>query len=135
MKAAARAMWQQATQMVCDAAGDEQIYAEWVENLASRDVRVQVPAIWALQQAGTSAIPVLVTGLSNAQTRIRRNCVDVIDHGGYGGDGRCVIALLPLLTTGCRTSAVPSGIHSSVNDAWHRRIVRLWRLHSMNTPC
>ncbi|MBM4413252.1 MAG: hypothetical protein FJ040_07405 [Chloroflexi bacterium] len=97
MKAAARVMWQQATQMVIDAAGDERIYAEWVENLASHDVRVQVPAIWALQQAGPAVIPVLVAGLQNSQTRIRRNCVDVIDHGGYGADARCVTGLLPLL--------------------------------------
>jgi hypothetical protein len=97
MKAAAREMWRQATQMVVDAAGDERIYAQWVACLASHDVRVQVPAIWALQHAGAVVIPALVEGLCNRQTRIRRNCVDVIDHGGYGGDGRCVIALLPLL--------------------------------------
>ena len=97
MQAAARAMWNQATQMVIDAAGDEQMYAQWVANLASHDVHVQVPAIWALQQAGAGVIPVLVAGLNHANTRIRRNCVDVIDHGGYGGDGRCVAALLPLL--------------------------------------
>ena len=97
MKAAARAMWNQATQMVIDAAGDERTYAEWVENLASHDVRVQVPASWALQQAGPTVISVLVAGLQNPQTRIRRNCVDVIDHGGYGADARCVTGLLPLL--------------------------------------
>lgn len=97
MKAAARAMWQQATRMVIDAAGDERIYAEWVQDLASHDVRVQVPAIWALQQAGPAVIPVIVVGLQNPQTRIRRNCVDVIDHGGYGADARCVAGLLPLL--------------------------------------
>lgn len=28
---------------------------------------------------------------------MRRNCVDIIDHGGYGGDARCIEALLPLL--------------------------------------
>jgi hypothetical protein len=97
MKAAARAMWQQATQMVRDAAGNQQMYAEWVGHLASHDVQIQVPAIWALQQAGPAVIPSLIAGLSNAHVRIRRNCVDVIDHGGYGADARCVAGLLPLL--------------------------------------
>jgi HEAT repeat protein len=97
MKAAARAMWQQATQMVRDAAGNQQMYAEWVGYLASHDVRIQVPAIWALQQAGPTVIPSLIAGLSDAHVRIRRNCVDVIDHGGYGADARCVTGLLPLL--------------------------------------
>jgi hypothetical protein len=97
MKAAARAMWQQATQMVRDAAGNQQIYAEWVEHLASHDVQIQVPAIWALQQAGPVVVPALVAGLCHADVRIRRNCVDVIDHGGYGADARCVTGLLSLL--------------------------------------
>lgn len=97
MKAAARVMWQQATQMVRDAAGNQQIYTEWVEHLASHDVHIQVPAIWALQQAGIGVIPTLVAGLRHADVRIRRNCVDVIDHGGYGADARCVAGLLPLL--------------------------------------
>jgi hypothetical protein len=97
MKAAARAMWQQATQMVRDAAGNQQMYAEWVGHLASHDVQIQVPAIWALQQAGPAVIPSLIAGLRNAHVRIRRNCVDVIDHGGYGADARCVTGLLPLL--------------------------------------
>jgi hypothetical protein len=60
-------------------------------------VQIQVPAIWALQQAGPAAIPPLVTGLCHADVRIRRNCVDIIDHGGYGADARCVAGLLPLL--------------------------------------
>ncbi len=97
MKAAARAMWQQVTQMVRDAAGNQQRYAEWVEHLASHDVHIQVPAIWALQQAVPTVIPSLIAGLSNANVRIRRNCVDVIDHGGYGADAWCVVGLLPLL--------------------------------------
>jgi len=97
MKAAARAMWQQAMQMVRDAAGNQQIYTEWVDHLASHDVHIQVPAIWALQQAGPGVIPSLVAGLRAANVRIRRNCVDVIDHGGYGADARCVTGLLPLL--------------------------------------
>lgn len=83
--------------MVVDAAGDERIYADWVENLASYAVNVQVPAIWALQQAGPSVIPTLVAGLRREEVRIRRNCVDIIDHGGYGADARCIAGLLPLL--------------------------------------
>jgi HEAT repeat protein len=28
---------------------------------------------------------------------VRRNCIDAIDHGGFGSDARCQQALLPLL--------------------------------------
>jgi hypothetical protein len=45
------------------AAGDEQIYAQWVEQLVSHDVCVQVPTIWALQQADVAVAPVLVDEL------------------------------------------------------------------------
>lgn len=41
-------MWNQATQMGIDVAGDEQVYTKWVLQLASHDVLVQVLAIWAL---------------------------------------------------------------------------------------
>jgi hypothetical protein len=83
--------------MIAQAAGDETHYQQWVLQLASHDVQVQVPAIWALQYAGVTAIPTLVAGLSHPYVRIRRNCVDIIDHGGYGGDVRCVDGLVRLL--------------------------------------
>lgn len=145
MKAAARAMWQQATQMVIDADGDEQIYAQWVAQLASHDVRVQVPAIWALQQAGPTVIPVLVAGLQNPQTRIRRNCVDVIDHGGYGADARCVTGLLPLLhdsvahirkavwhTLFCETCVVPAHCEISVSAPDEYMLLSTIGIHDSN---
>jgi HEAT repeat protein len=97
MKAAALKMWRQARDMVAGAHTMPEVYQTWVAQLASHDVKVQVPAIWALQQAGPAAIPPLVTGLCHADVRIRRNCVDIIDHGGYGADARCVAGLLPLL--------------------------------------
>lgn len=72
-------------------------FAALVRQLSVRDPHISVPAIWALQQAGPGAIPALLAGLVAAHPRVRRNCVDIIDHGGYGGDARCVEALLPLL--------------------------------------
>jgi HEAT repeat protein len=68
-----------------------------VQRLSTRDPHISVPATWALQQAGPSAIPALLTGLQDPHTRVRRGCVDIIDHGGYGADARCVAALLLLL--------------------------------------
>jgi len=97
MKAAAQVLLRNAQAMIAQAAGDESQYQQWVLQLASHDVQVQVPAIWALQYAGVTVIPTLVAGLSHAHARIRRNCVDIIDHGGYGGDVRCVNGLIRLL--------------------------------------
>ena len=97
MKKQAQAWWNQAEQMVKDAAGDESRFVLMVEQLADCDPNVSVPAIWALQQAGPVVIPTLLAGLQHSHTKVRRNCVDIIDHGGYGGDARCVDALLPLL--------------------------------------
>ena len=31
-----------------------------------------------------------MTGLTHTHPRVRRGCVDIIDHGGYGADGRYV---------------------------------------------
>jgi hypothetical protein len=97
MKQYARQLWKQAAQMVQMAAGQPEVYEQWVAQLASRDVAVAVPAMWALQKVGPPVIPTLLIGLHHPHTRIRRGCVDVIDHGGYGGDARCIHALLPLL--------------------------------------
>lgn len=97
MKREAQQWWHQATQMVQEAHQQPSIFAQWVEQLAARDPRLAVPAIWALQQAGGAVIPTLLVGLQHPHARVRRGCVDVIDHGGYGGDARCVEALLPLL--------------------------------------
>jgi hypothetical protein len=97
MKQPALQWWHQATQMVLESGYRPEIFAQWVECLASRDPQQAVPATWALQQAGAAVIPALLVGLQHAHTRVRRGCVDIIDHGGYGGDARCVQALLPLL--------------------------------------
>jgi hypothetical protein len=97
MKQYARQLGKQATQMVQEAAIQPHLYEQWVAQLASRDVSVAVPAMWALQQVGSAVIPTLLIGLHHPHTRIRRGCVDVIDHGGYGADARCIHALLPLL--------------------------------------
>jgi hypothetical protein len=97
VKQHARQLWKQATQMAHDAEQQPQLYAQWVADLVSRDVAVAVPAMWALQQAGVAVIPTLLIGLQHPHARVRRGCVDVIDHGGYGGDARCIHALLPLL--------------------------------------
>jgi HEAT repeat protein len=87
----------QAMQMVQAAANQPVVFQTWVEQLASRDPHIYVPAIVALQQAGAEVIPTLINGLQHSNARVRRNCVDIIDHGGYGGDTRCVAALLPML--------------------------------------
>lgn len=97
MKQQAQEWWNQATRMAQEAVHQEHRLADIVEQLAVRDPNVSVPAIWALQQAGPVAIPILLTGLQHPHTKVRRNCVDIIDHGGYGGDARSIEALLPLL--------------------------------------
>jgi len=97
MQQQARQWWRQATQMVHDAAHQPNAFEQWIEQLASRDPAIAVPAMWALQQAGAPVIPSLLHGLKHPHTRVRRSCVDCIDHGGYGADTRCVEALLPLL--------------------------------------
>lgn len=97
MKQQAQAWWKQAGQMARTAAAQDGGFAALVRQLPVRDPHISVPAIWALQQAGPAAIPALLAGLTAAHPRVRRNCVDIIDHGGYGGDARCVEALLPLL--------------------------------------
>lgn len=48
-----------------------------------------------LREKTGRAIPALIAGWRNPHTRVRRGCVDTIDHGGYGGDARCIEALLP----------------------------------------
>lgn len=97
MQKQARQWWRQAAQMVQDAAHQSSAFEQWIEQLASRDPYIAVPAMWALQQAGAPVIPALLDGLKHPHTRVRRACVDCIDHGGYGGDMRCIEALLPLL--------------------------------------
>jgi len=97
MEKQARAWWNQATQMVKEAKGQTDRFTAMLEQLAIRDPNISIPAIWALQQAGPIAIPVLLVGLQYPHTKVRRSCVDIIDHGGYGGDARCSEALLPLL--------------------------------------
>jgi len=88
---------QQGTHMIQAANGQLDRFAVIVEQLVVRDPNVLIPAISALQQAGPIVIPVLLAGLQHPHTTVRRNCVDIIDHGGYGGDARCIEALLPLL--------------------------------------
>jgi hypothetical protein len=97
MKQAARAWWQQATQIAQQAVDQAEQFDELVKQLALHDPNIAVPATWALQQAGPPAIPALLAGLGHTHPRVRRGCVDIIDHGGYGGDARCIEALLPLL--------------------------------------
>ena len=97
MKQQARIWWQQGTQLAQDAGGQTERLMALVEQLAVRDPHILIPAIWALQQAGPTAIPVLLVGLHHPHIKVRRGCVDIIDHGGYGGDARCGAALLPLL--------------------------------------
>jgi HEAT repeat protein len=98
MKQQARQWWQQATRMVQNAADQPSSFAQWVEYLAIGDPAIAVPATWALQQAGPTVIPTLLMGLKHPHTRVRRGCIDIIDHGGYGGDARCITSLLPLLS-------------------------------------
>src|SRR5262245_1178552 len=97
MKQQAQAWWRSAGQIERDAASQPGRYEELVQQIAMRDPHLSVPAIWALQQAGPAAIPALLAGLQHRHPRVRRGCVDIIDHGGYGGDARCVEALLLLL--------------------------------------
>lgn len=97
MKEQARGWWRQATQMAEEAKTQDGRFDELVQRLSNHDPQILVTATWALQQAGPSAIPALLTGLTAAHIRIRRTCVDIIDHGGYGADARCIDALLPLL--------------------------------------
>lgn len=97
MKAQARAWWQQGTQLAQQGQQLVALFDQLVNQLADPDMHVLIPSIMALQQAGPLAIPALITGLTHHHTKVRRNCVDIIDHGGYGADGRCVEALLPLL--------------------------------------
>lgn len=97
MQKQARQWWNQGTQLAKLGQQQPQLFEQMVAQLSMRDPHTSVPAIWGLQQAGPSAIPFLVAGLGHTHTKVRRNCVDIIDHGGYGADQRCVAALLPLL--------------------------------------
>lgn len=97
MKQQAQAWWKQATEMARAAASQPGKFQTFVAQLAIRDPHISVPATWALQQAGPAAIPALLAGLRHPHPRIRRGCVDIIDHGGYGADDRCIVALLPML--------------------------------------
>lgn len=97
MKAQARQWWQQATQIAKSAVQQTEQFDQLVQQLCVRNAEVCVPATWALQQAGPAAIPALIRGMAHPHPRVRRGCVDIIDHGGYGADGRCIDALLPLL--------------------------------------
>lgn len=97
MRQQALAWWKNATQLAIAARNEPERCAHFVGQLAARDPHVSVPAIWALQQVGPVAIPALLAGLRHPHPRIRRGCVDIIDHGGYGADERCVDALLALL--------------------------------------
>jgi HEAT repeat protein len=97
VKQQAQAWWQQATHIAYEARQGMRRFDTLVDQLASRDPHLAVPAIWALQQAGPAAIPALLSGLGHVHPRVRRNCVDIIDHGGYGGDARCIQALVALL--------------------------------------
>ncbi len=97
MKQQAQAWWRQATQIAQQSLYQPTQFDEFVKQLSVRDPHICVPATWALQQAGPLAIPALVAGLTHTHPRVRRGCVDIIDHGGYGADARCSAALLPLL--------------------------------------
>jgi HEAT repeat protein len=83
--------------MVLRAEGRPEVFAEWVERLASHEAAESVPALWALQQAEAPVIPTLLAGLAHPNARIRRNCTDIIDHGGVAADARCVAALVTAL--------------------------------------
>lgn len=97
MKQQAQRWWRQASDMAQGAEGRQELFAEWVERLASHEAAESVPALWALQQTGPQVIPTLLAGLQHPNARVRRNCVDIIDHGGYAADARCVAALLTAL--------------------------------------
>ena len=97
MKEQAQRWWKQGSEMVRQAEGRPEVFVEWVERLASHQAAESVPALWAFQQVGPQVIPTLVVGLQHPNARVRRNCVDIIDHGGYAADARCVAALLKAL--------------------------------------
>ena len=97
MQQQARAWWQQGAHLAHQAQQQSELFDQLVEQLSLRDTDRLIPAIWGLQQGGPGAIPALLRGLTHPHTKVRRNCVDIIDHGGYGADGRCITALLPLL--------------------------------------
>lgn len=97
MQAQARQWWKAGTQLAQEGQQQPDRFEQLVNQLANPDTHVLIPAIWGLQQAGPLAIPALLKGLTHPHTKVRRNCVDIIDHGGYGADGRCIDALLPLL--------------------------------------
>lgn len=97
MQAQARQWRKQGTQLAQQGQQQVELFDQLVNQLANPDTHVLIPAICGLQQAGPLAIPALIMGLTHPHTKVRRNCVDIIDHGGYGADGRCIDALLPLL--------------------------------------
>lgn len=97
MKQQAQRWWRQAAEIARQAEGRPELFAVWLEQLASREAAEAVPALWALQQVGPQVIPTLLAGLAHPNSRIRRSCVDIIDHGGYAADNRCVTALLTAL--------------------------------------
>lgn len=97
MQAQARQWWKAGTQLAQEGQQQPDRFEQLVNQLANPDTHVLIPAIWGLQQAGPLAIPALIKGLTHPHTKVRRNCVDIIDHGGYGADERCIEALLPLL--------------------------------------
>lgn len=63
MKREAQRWWNQATEMVHGASNHWHVFAQWVEQLASRDPHIAVPAIWALHQAGVPVILTLLRGI------------------------------------------------------------------------
>ena len=97
MKKQAQEWWKRAAQIVREAANQHDEFEKLVPQIANRDPHIAIPAFMALQQAGPGAIPALLMGLKHPYIRVRRGCVDIIDHGGYGGDARCIEALQPLL--------------------------------------
>ncbi len=94
MKKEARQIWNKATILAQATKGDPNAYTQLVAKFATDEL---VLAMWALVQSGSEAIPALIAGLKHPHTTVRRNCVDAIDHGGFGSDARCQEALLPLL--------------------------------------
>ncbi len=97
MQSQARQWWKAGTQLAQEGQQQPDRFEQLVNQLANPDMHVLIPAIWGLQQAGPLAIPALLRGLTHPHTKVRRNCVDIIDHGGYGADERCIEALLLLL--------------------------------------
>jgi len=97
MKKQAHEWWKQGTLLAREAADEEDGFEKFVAQIMIRDPHVSVPAMWALQQGGPSAIPALLAGLQHWHPRVRRGCIDIIDHGGYGADTRCIEALVAML--------------------------------------